>query len=73
MIRDCREDQVFQLSRGAVRNDVWVRAQINEPFIRRPVMRYESTGIVVVPRTNCDGNNVRLLLNDLGKLHGLVP
>jgi len=36
-------------------------------------MRYESTGIVVVPRTNCDRNNVRQLLYEPGNFTRLFP
>jgi hypothetical protein len=36
-------------------------------------MRYESTGIVVVSRTNCDRNNVRQPLDEPGNFTGLFP
>ena len=36
MIRDCRQDQVFQLSGCTIRNDVRMRAQINEPLYVTP-------------------------------------
>jgi hypothetical protein len=36
-------------------------------------MRYESTGIVVVPGTNCDRNDVRQLLDETGNFTGLFP
>ena len=36
-------------------------------------MRYESTGIVVVPRTNCDRNNVRQLPDEPGNFARLFP
>ena len=36
-------------------------------------MRDESTGIVVVPRTNCDRNNVRQLLDETGNFARLFP
>jgi hypothetical protein len=36
-------------------------------------MRYQSTGIVVVPRTNCDRNDVRQLLDEAGNFTRLFP
>jgi hypothetical protein len=36
-------------------------------------MRDKSVSIVVVPRTNCDGNNVCQLLNEPGNFTRLFP
>src|SRR5258708_37387606 len=36
-------------------------------------MRYESAGIVVVPRTNCDRDNVSQLPDETGNFAGLFP
>jgi hypothetical protein len=36
-------------------------------------MRDKSAGIIAVPRTNCDGNNIRQLLDECGNFTRLFP
>ena len=46
---------------------------MNHSYKDAPIMRDESAGIVVVPRTNCDRNNVRQLLDETCNFARLFP